>query len=138
MQSSTILIIGLRESRRLANRMSDFGFASRVESTIQAALKRLQTQRFLAILVDCLHTRLDIVELVLNIRDVNAEIPMMLFSARTGTEAQIQALPLPETATPMAFSNIEALAEKLSQNVEHVEREKCAGLENENSLCHDG
>ena len=120
MRALGILIIGSRESRSLVKKLRDCGFASQIESTIQAALRSLQLQRFVAIVVDYPHAQVDIVELVLNVRDVNADIPIMILGSRPQSEDQLGTLPLPVATSPAKFPSVDALIEELAQSAQRM------------------
>lgn len=78
MKSDAILILGSKQDRALCDALLDFGFEVLVRESIAGAIEKLRTDRFLAIVADAQHTTEDVLEFVLNIRDFDESIPILV------------------------------------------------------------
>jgi hypothetical protein len=86
MDSTTVLVLGDEESRELVDAVLDLGLCVLVWQTIEGTLDRLRHRRFAGLVVDTEHADVDVLELVLNVRDVDPEVPIFVVSGTDGTE----------------------------------------------------
>ena len=78
MQEPAILILGDAQSRRLADRVFDAGFAPIVRSDLHHALRTLRRERCVGVVVDLEHSATDVLEFVLNVKDLAPAVPVWL------------------------------------------------------------
>ena len=76
MQVPAVLVLGRRESNETADVVFDAGYTPVLRESIMSAIAALRRGRFRAIVVDCEHTAVDVLEFVLNVRDVDADVPI--------------------------------------------------------------
>ncbi|GEM_PF-1600912 len=74
----TVLLVGAQESEAQADDLFHMGFEPLVRTSIEDAVKALRRERFAAVLLDRRHASLDPVELVLNVRDLDASVPVVV------------------------------------------------------------
>lgn len=83
-----VLIVGSPSNRELGERIFDCGFTPVYRETILRVIALLHRERFRAVVVDPETVRVDALELILNIRDVDEETPIVvLANRRAGVEA---------------------------------------------------
>jgi DNA-binding NarL/FixJ family response regulator len=75
----------------------DGGFETIVRPTIEASISELRRHRFLALIVDCVGTDADPIEVVLNARDVAQDIPAIVVGDSDEPEEIAAAQALPHT-----------------------------------------
>lgn len=78
MNSQDILILGNHTNRELADVISNIGFVPQLWGSMQHSLERVRRGSFAAILIDREFTRTDVLEFILNVRDINYEIPVVV------------------------------------------------------------
>ncbi len=78
MNSKDILVLGNHAHRDLTQSLSGVGFIPQVWGSMRHTLDKLLHQRFAAIIVDRKFTNADVLEFILNVRDINKEIPVVV------------------------------------------------------------
>lgn len=78
MDSQPVLILGDHARVDLVKVLSSIGFAPQVRGSMQHCLDKLRQEKFAAILVDREFTRTDVLEFVLNVRDVDENTPIVV------------------------------------------------------------
>lgn len=73
-----VLVLGRYADWRLMDAFYNLGLSVLVRETIEAALDRLRHERCAAVVVDRKYTDADILEFVLNVRDVDNDIPVIV------------------------------------------------------------
>jgi len=81
MSSRTILVLGHHARQDLAEALRGIGVEPEVRGSVPGALERLRRGRLAAILVDRRFTRADALEFVLNVRDIEAVMPVIVIGA---------------------------------------------------------
>lgn len=78
MKSEAILILGNHANRELAQILSGIGFVARVWGSMRHSLDKLRHEKFAAVIVDRKFTHADVLEFILNVRDIDREIPLVV------------------------------------------------------------
>lgn len=86
MRSDSILILGSNENKELTEPLFELGLTAIVRESMQQALEKLRSGIFGAIIVDRQHAECDVLELVLNVRDLDEDIPIFVLGRFPGTE----------------------------------------------------
>jgi FixJ family two-component response regulator len=81
MNSQAVLVLGNHANRDLVKTLSRVGFAPQVWGSMRHSLEKLVHQRFTAVIVDRKFTSADILEFVLNVRDINQQIPVVIIGS---------------------------------------------------------
>lgn len=79
MSEDKILTIEGATDSWLPQRLRDWGFAAVTTQSMWTAMSALRTQHFNALAIDLESLEDDVLELVLNIRDINNVIPIIVF-----------------------------------------------------------
>jgi hypothetical protein len=77
-----VLVVGSRSSSDASDLVFEAGLAPVVRETILSAIETLRKERFLALIVDGDTAEIDILELVLNVRDVDPGVRIYLLPGR--------------------------------------------------------
>ena len=75
----TILVLGFDEQDDLSNTLFEAGYVPIVRGNMMEALSKLKHEPFAAVLVDKNHSEEDTLEFILNIRDMDGQIPIIVF-----------------------------------------------------------
>ena len=78
MKATALLVLGSMTDRTLVDALFDLGFAPIVRDSMSSALNKLRSERFAAVLVDGDSTDVDVLEFVLNVRDINEHVPVVV------------------------------------------------------------
>ena len=78
MKSQIVLVLGNIANRDLIEVLSGLGFASQVWGSMQHSLEKIRHQKFTAILVDQKFTHADVLEFILNVRDIDKKVPVVV------------------------------------------------------------
>jgi FixJ family two-component response regulator len=81
MNSQAVLVLGNHANRDLVQTLSRVGFAPQVWASMRHSLDKLLHQRFAAVIVDRKFTHADVLEFILNVRDINREIPIVVIGS---------------------------------------------------------
>lgn len=76
MRSSSVLVLGKKDNPELIENLLKIGLSPLVRETIQNSIYELRHEQFAGILVDNNSTNADVLEFVLNVRDIDGEIPI--------------------------------------------------------------
>jgi len=122
MKSNTLLVVGNDQNRELLDALFDGGFETIVRPTLEASVWELRHHRFLALLVDCVGTDVDPIEVVLNARDVAPDIPAVVVGGRedAGETAAAQALPRTEVLNSRRAEEIILSLEKVAKTKDKI------------------
>ncbi|HUW33644.1 MAG TPA: hypothetical protein VM223_18710 [Planctomycetota bacterium] len=82
MTTDSVLVLGTGENLELRERLFDTGFAPLIRGTTSDVIKTLRRGQFAAIVVDADHVSVDLLEFVLNVRDVNADVPVLIIGGQ--------------------------------------------------------
>jgi len=81
MNSQAVLVLGNHANRDLVQTLSRVSFAPQVWGSMRHSLDKLLHQRFAAVIVDRKFTHADVLEFILNVRDINREIPIVVIGS---------------------------------------------------------
>jgi DNA-binding NtrC family response regulator len=81
MKPQAVLVLGNHGNRKLIEVLSDSGFVPEVWGSVQHSLGKLKRQKFGAVLVDRKFTRADVLEFILNVRDMDADVPVLVIGS---------------------------------------------------------
>jgi DNA-binding NtrC family response regulator len=83
MNPKIVLVLGNIANRDLVEILEGLGFASQVWGSMQHSLEKLRHQKYTAILVDQKFTHTDVLEFILNVRDIDKKIPVVVIGNGT-------------------------------------------------------
>lgn len=87
---TTILVLGTDEQDGLKNALFEVGYVPIVRSNMMEAISKLRHEPFAAVLVDRNHSEADTLEFILNVRDMDEQIPIVVFgSAENHNESRV-------------------------------------------------
>ena len=115
MKSTAVLILGADRNRDLVELLFDFGFAPLVRKTIREALDKLRHERFSAVIVDRNHADVDVLEFILNVRDLDEQTPVVVIGSSTDAQSDQVLLSQRQTFLLGAFGTPDQLANELEQ-----------------------
>jgi len=78
MDSSSVLVLGSYADKEFIKKLFNIGLSPLVRESIQASIYKLRHQQFAGILVDRNSTRAHVLEFVLNVRDIDRDIPIVI------------------------------------------------------------
>lgn len=81
------LVIANKGENEAITKLFEHGFASITRTSTKEALSVIRHNRVTAIVIDLTFQRLDLLEFVLNVRDFDTSIPLLLFGNLPDTEA---------------------------------------------------
>jgi DNA-binding NtrC family response regulator len=116
MKSAAVLLMGSSDKTDIAEATMDLGFALVVRSTTLAALERLRHETFAAVLVEEDRVDFDVLEFVLNVRDVDEEIPVVVADRAADQWSQSTLRALGRTY----IVNNSCAPEKVASKIEHA------------------
>jgi DNA-binding NtrC family response regulator len=87
MDSRAILVLGTHSNRALIETFEDMGFSPIVRGSAQGSLEKLRHERFAAVVVDRRFTHADVLEFVLNVRDIDATVPLIVLGKAADGES---------------------------------------------------
>lgn len=115
MRSQAVLVLGTYANRNLIEVLFNIGFSPLVREDIQGALTKLRHEQFTAIVVDRKYANTDVLEFVLNVRDIDKEIPVVVLGKLTDEAVHRTLQNQNQTIVVEEIGNTEKLAEKLEQ-----------------------
>lgn len=80
MQVPGVLILGRREDTDVADLVFESGCTPVFRESIMSAIAALRRGRYAAAMVDCRYTAVDVLEFVLNVRDVDDDLPVLVLN----------------------------------------------------------
>jgi FixJ family two-component response regulator len=115
MNSQFVLVLGNHANRDLVEVLSGLGFASQVWGSMQHSLDKIRHQKFTAILVDQKFTHADVLEFILNVRDIDNKVPVVVIGNGTDEKIGGKISKQKNTTVLDEVENSDKLAEKLGQ-----------------------
>lgn len=87
MKPNAVLVFGSSSSKKLIETIFNIGFTPLVRESMENALDKLRHECFAAVIIDAEHldVNVDVLELILNMRDIRQQIPIFVL-ARLDTE----------------------------------------------------
>jgi len=126
MKPTAVLVLGPPGKSDLVDAVFDAGLAPLVRQTIPASLRELRRGRFALILVDRDHSDEDVLEFILNVRDIDEQTPVVVLgrSSDEQDEDVLTACPLTFVlATPGTGERLSAALEPVLMMTEKVKHE---------------
>lgn len=121
MNSQAVLVLGNHGHKELAEALSRLGFIPQVWGSMGHSLEKIRHQQFGAILVDRKFTHADVLEFVLNVRDIDKKVPVLVIGS--GPEKIDRKIAKQDrTAILGAVQDGDEFAEKLREMVEQNAR----------------
>ena len=125
MVSKNVLVLGNHSRHLLPNILKDLGFSPDIRGSVLHSLEHLQKQRVAAVVVDRDFTHADVLEFLLNVKDIDDSLPVVVVG-RTGRDSVEQALRSQRQAAFIDDSkNKKALASKLGNILSLNPTEHC-------------
>jgi len=78
MISQAVLILGSYANQEYVEALSNIGFVPEVRGSVRHSLDKVRRQRFSGVVVDRKFTNADVLEFILNVRDINPKIPVVI------------------------------------------------------------
>ena len=91
MYSDSILVLGQKERSDIARLLYEQGFTPLVRDNMQKILEKLGHDDITAVVMDTDNASTDIIEFVLNVRDINQDVPIVIVGTEV-TANEVQAL----------------------------------------------
>jgi DNA-binding NtrC family response regulator len=88
MNSQAVLILGSQANQEYIEALSDLGFETEVRGSVRHSLEKVHHRRFSGVVVDRKFTHADVLEFILNVRDINRTIPVVVIGP--GKDEQIE------------------------------------------------
>jgi DNA-binding NtrC family response regulator len=113
MNSKDILVLGNHANRDLVKTLSRAGFVPQVWGSMRHTLEKLVHNRYAAVIVDRKFTNADVLEFILNVRDINQEIPVVVIGFGNEERIDRKISKLDHTIMLNGSEKYETLGEKL-------------------------
>jgi DNA-binding NtrC family response regulator len=103
MNSETVLLLSSNRKKGLLDVLQNIGLEPLLRENIQGILEKLRHENYAAIVVDSRNANIDVLELVLNVRDIDGQIPVVVLgklndqAVRRTLESQKQATVIENT-----------------------------------------
>jgi FixJ family two-component response regulator len=123
MNSKDILVLGSHAQSDLMQSLSRVGFVPQVWGSMRHTLDKLLHQRFAAVIVDRKFTHADVLEFILNVRDINQEIPVIVIGSGNDERIDRKISKLGRTIILNGSERNDILADKLVQAFTCSEKE---------------
>jgi len=123
MNSQTVLVLGNHAHRDLVEVLSGLGFASQVWGSMQHCLDKLRHQKFAAILVDHRFTQADVLEFILNVRDIDKKVPVVVIGTVDDERIDRKIVKQAHTRVLTEIENRDRFVEKLARALNRSENE---------------
>lgn len=123
MNSKDILVLGNHSQRDLMQSLSRIGFAPQVWGSMRHTLDKLLHQRFAAVIVDRKFTNADVLEFILNVRDINQKIPVIVIGSGNDERIDRKISKLGQTIILNGSERDDKLGDKLIQALKCSEKE---------------
>lgn len=110
-----VLVLGSERSGMVIEALFRAGYTPLLRNGVERLLERLQRGRFAAVLVDRGAVQVDVLELMLNVRDINADIPVVVVGEGSENVSDEAFLSLPGTTMIGGANSPEKMAETLGE-----------------------
>jgi FixJ family two-component response regulator len=81
MQSKGLLILGSHRSQEYVEALANIGFVPEVWGSVRHSLDKVRRRRLSGVVVDRKFTHADVLEFILNVRDINRTIPVVVIGS---------------------------------------------------------
>lgn len=83
MRLQSVLVFGNYANKGLIDMLFGVGLAPLMRGDIQGVVDKLRHEQFAAVIIDGRHANVDILELVINIRDIDQQTPVVVLGKLT-------------------------------------------------------
>ena len=115
MRPRTILILGNYANEYIIELLADLGFASLLSTNIERAVEKLRKEEFAAVIIDTEHAQSDVLEFVLNLRDISVSMPVIILGMLENKEVRWALSSQQRTTVIENTKNNRNLAEKMKK-----------------------
>ena len=115
MKPPAVLVLGSISNWDFLDAIFRAGFESLVRETMQGAIAKLRREGFAAIVVDRDHADVDVLEFVLNVRDMDQETPVIVVGSSPDDESHQALMSQPRTLLLGKLENPDELLEELKK-----------------------
>lgn len=123
MNSQAVLVLGNHANKDLVNVLSNIGFAPQVWGSMQHSLDKLRHEKFAAILVDLKFTHADVLEFILNVRDIDKKVPVVVIGTVEDERIDRKIVKQAHTRVLTEVENRDRFVEKLARALNRSEDE---------------
>ncbi|MBN2269550.1 MAG: hypothetical protein JXN61_02990 [Sedimentisphaerales bacterium] len=81
MKPRNVLVLGNHAHRELEEALSRCGFTPQVWGSMRHSLEKLRRHQFNVVLVDRNFTQADVLEFILNVRDIDQQVPVIVLGS---------------------------------------------------------
>lgn len=114
MNSQKVLILGSHAHRDLVQALASTGFIPQVWGSIRHSLDKLVRERFAAVVIDRKFTHADVLEYILNVRDIDKMIPVVVVGPGKDEQIERRIVNQDHTVVIAEFEGVETLGQKLT------------------------
>jgi DNA-binding NtrC family response regulator len=115
MDTNRVLVLGNHASKKLPNILSSLGFAPQVWGSMRHSLDKLRRHKFAAVVMDLKFNQTDPLEFILNIRDIDDKVPVIVFGSAKDKKIEREILKQDFTEVFDRSNNDDKLAKRLKQ-----------------------
>lgn len=117
MNSQAVLILGNHANRDLVQAVASTGLAPQVWGSMRHSLDKLVHERFAAVVIDRKFTHADVLEFILNVRDIDKTIPVVVVGPGQDEQIERKIVNQDYTVVLAESERAETLARKLSETL---------------------
>lgn len=122
MKSQAVLVLGHHANRDLVQTLSRVGFPPQVWGSMRHSLDKLRHQKFAAVIIDRKFTHADVLEFILNVRDINHKIPVLVIGPGQDEQMDRKILRLNHTVILNGSNGANISSEELAHAI-HMKKE---------------
>lgn len=123
MDSQAVLVLGNHANKDLVDVLSSIGFTPQVWGSMQHSLDKLRHEKFAAILVDLKFTHADVLEFILNVRDIDKKVPVVVIGPVEDERIDRKIVKQAHTRVLTEIENRDRFVEKLARALNRSENE---------------
>lgn len=115
--SQAVLILGNYANKNLVQAVASIGLTPQVFASMRQCLGKLVRERFAAVVIDRKSTDADVLEFILNVRDIDKAIPVAVVGRGKDERIEKKIINQDYTVILAELEKVEALAQRLSEAV---------------------
>jgi two-component SAPR family response regulator len=123
MNSQAVLVLGNHANRNLVKILSNVGFAPQVWGSMRHTLDKLIHRKYAAVIIDRKFTNADVLEFILNVRDINQQIPVVVIGSGSDERIDRKISRLDGTIILNGSGRDDTLGEKLAHAIKGGRKE---------------
>jgi len=121
--STTILVLGTKASMGIVDALFELGFEPIIRSRTEGLLRKLRRERSEAVVVDAENCSDDLLEFLLNVRDIDQRTPVIVLGDASGAGVEDDLLTVRQAFILGRFADTDELAHKLKRVIRIPEME---------------